>query len=71
MRYEPRYVGDAEVWCFAKDAGLDELIHDGFGDQLYDFAIALEKYILEEYEEEHKLEESDLDILIQRAMEKE
>jgi hypothetical protein len=71
MKYEPRYIGDAEVWCFAQDNGLDELIHDGFADQLYYFALAIEEYVLKEYEEEYKIGETELDLLIQRAVEKE
>jgi hypothetical protein len=71
MRYKPMYIGSSEVWYFAKDSGLDELIADGFGEQLYDFAVAIEQYVLEQYQEDYNVGETELDLLIQKAVEKE
>ena len=69
--YEPEYIDWADVYTLIRNNGLLELLGDDWGDQLYDFAMAVERYVLDCVERDKAENESNLDVLIERAVRKE
>lgn len=71
QNYEPEYTDWGDVYTLIRNNGLLELLGDDWGDQLYDFALAVEKHVLDCIERDKAENEVNLDMLIERAVRKE